>query len=460
MLALLLLSHFAPSAQLTDTVQADADTLINPWTFFQRRNPGGLAYYFAREVKQGYPDQPAHWGWQNFPSRDSVLRMYPRHRPIAIAHLSTAPLEQVLRPFAKQDLVQQQEGFRVTFVDNDWVVVTQLKPPAGATVPGGHWQRLRVLEINGGHKMIGLGAYGYLLPMRDGRWQYFYNTYPTPFTLQPRVDSIVQYLGRYTYPDALPLHRSSGRGLQTLSGRELVPARYDTVYENGYYLVAQRSNTTHLYYRNGEPHTLHNVRALRSNRWSTSALLDTGTVWLDLYGKPTPKTPYYIAGCGFQAYHREERLVHEPAGWVQYSSYRRAGSNDTATSRTVLSTDPQLHSLQFITLQSTFTDWGMDKPYRWPHDVYVATFRDSTRAVVRFDAGTMQLLTRRAAQQFRIVGDGILRFDAIDGVGLYPYHQEPHYATLEEFDKGFAKFTLAYGSTGHVTVEGVEYGRE
>ncbi|RYY88960.1 MAG: hypothetical protein EOO15_07510 [Chitinophagaceae bacterium] len=458
LLLVFLVTTGALRAQVTDTVQADADTLINPWTFFRRDNPGGLAYYFMRESKPGYPDVPAHWGRQDFPSRDSVRRMYPRHTPIAIADISTASLSALLKPFAHKDLVLEKEGVRLTFIDEEWVVLRTLEPAKGETQPAGYWQPLRVLSVNGGHKMISMGMHGFLVPFRDGRWLYFYNTYPETFALRDRPDSVRRFLAHYSYPNGIPLKLNGKQGLQTAQGRVLIPAQYDTLFANGYYYAARRGHRTELYYRNGDRHELASVRALRVSAYGTSALLDTGTVWLDHYGRPIAAPGFYKPGCGFMAFYRHQEIRRTDSGFVKTSIYmNNVADADTIRKRELLSNDPLLSEVRFITMDSNYTDHGMAVPYHWRYDVYLATFVDGSKAVVRFEERQTVLLTEPGRFTFTIVGEGVLRFEGKGGIGLYPHQYTPPYRTLAPFDKGFARYELLEGGEGWVDFEGREY---
>ncbi|GAA4341196.1 hypothetical protein [Flaviaesturariibacter amylovorans] len=451
--ALLLLFATAAAAQRVETVQLEADLMLTPGTFLLRDTPAIQVYMGLNEI-----GDTRSWNRQLYPSHDSILRAYRSwgHEPLRISALSKAPASKLLRGLRHEELEVPGTGYSAYLADNEHALISVWGgSDNGRARSHAFMVPITVLSINGGHKLISIPGFGYLL--HTGRYRLFHNGRETAFERRwpDDIATLRRHL-RQQYPDGVPFSTQGRSGLRTQGGRILVPAGYDSIRYAGAFIAAHSGGTIDLYFRNGERLPHRDVRAVRIDRETGGFSIAQGTAsthWLDADGNPTsrPMNGY----CGTGAYHRVQQILRRrDSFWLHGGT---VSETDTLLRlHNLLAADTAIADISFLNGTHLHEDRGVAAGFRWPARPLFVRYRNGHTGIAEPSDGGLRFLVPAGPYRFQDLST-LMRFDGPAGVGVYPLHPAPRFRTLGAFDKGFARYTLPDGSTGWVDDEGREY---
>lgn len=247
---------------------------------------------------------------------------------------------------------------------------------------------------------------------------------------------------RKTYPTGLKLNENGKVGLMAKNSTTvLIPAVYDSLFVlPPYYrfVSAYKNNTPYLFFSNGEPVPLKNLRAVY-NSYNVAVITGNSVSWLNPDGQFVAEVKNPV-DCGYRENDTHTIEIVNDAFVLK--------EIETQDIRKIAKTT-DYKSIRFITgdtIANDFTGYYIAEKHDGKKGL-INPFGNRTEVLIDFDYQTLKFQYLK----------NLVRIDKNGLSGYWPLNKEARYTQLAAFDKGFARFTLPNGKQGWLAEDGKEY---
>lgn len=308
---------------------------------------------------------------------------------------------------------------------------------------------------------------GRIYPMKEGyKLRMFYGYGNTEPVAGPITDpeGLLKKV-RLNFPPTEIFTENNKYGLRFRDGKKaIIPAVHDSISNATGSMVAVHSGKKiTLLYRNGEPGP-QNIRAIQQQSDSYAGVLVGNEIfYLTHEGSLLEKLPdMRMEGCGTIPHYTDS--IVKQGGYYKHRHTYQYG--ETRVTETVIGKVSDFKEVKL--LNGKTVSYGLTTAYYSPYNTnpkgYIVTLNSGAKSIIELKKdGTYKLSLEPDEYSFtaREYDMGLpLRFKSAGLHGFWPQNDSSRYKELADFDKGFARYTLADGSKGWLSLDGVEYGDE
>jgi hypothetical protein len=265
--------------------------------------------------------------------------------------------------------------------------------------------------------------------------------------LQQTNEDLNSFL-KNNYPGGYTFTENGKEGVRTLS-TVLIPAAYDKVEITPFNrIVARKGSEIHLYYQNGDRIDITGIRAVHYNLHNISILKGNEVYWVA----------------------RDGELLKEPSYGLTDDFYRQPTSSPQPYTEIVaIDGNWILHAMFYVNSDTKIISQDTFKAVTFTNgSTRTEGYALSPVLIAETTDGQKALLDNKDTQYTVVLGPGgytfsydehwkFVLFEKEGLKGSWPQNKDVRYTKLDNFDKGFARFTLPDGKQGWLAKDGTEY---